>query len=253
MRVEYYNLFHICMIFLPIIVFVLVYFPLKNKSDKTKTIALYILSSISIVLFVAYKIDMSLHYRGFRWVENLPLQLCNINILLIPIALATKSKTLSSFLFYVGVLGALVGVLMFDVYFIGRRAFSFPVIIYFFYHSILIVFPILMVAFKKYIPKFNDIWKSLGILSALLFLTHLVNLSLNSIFMIETVNYFYTLGMPGNPIMDLLWSIIPVPALFYLPLFPAILLVQMLLYLPFKLKRDRFVFKKEEGKVLNQS
>ena len=49
---------------------------------------------------------------GFNWWGELPLQLCNINMILIPIAVWRKSRPLMCFSFFLGPLGAAMALVM---------------------------------------------------------------------------------------------------------------------------------------------
>ena len=94
---------------------------LHNKSEHTKDIVLITACIITLVGFIVYKYDLSLdrdynvitaEMGGFNWRGELPLQLCNINMLMIPIAVWKKSRPLQCFCFFLGPLGALMALVM---------------------------------------------------------------------------------------------------------------------------------------------
>ena len=83
---------HIISLFVAVILNVALYFILKNKSDKIKTIVLLVFSSFGILAII---------YNLVAWnspIEYLPFHMCNINALLIPIALITKNKRVGNLL-----------------------------------------------------------------------------------------------------------------------------------------------------------
>ncbi len=237
--VKYFNGYHIAMILLPLIMLFLMYLSLNDKEEKVQDRCLLLLSSLAIVLFLSYKIYMSRHYDDFKWIDNLPLQLCNINLIVLPVALLKKNKTMFAFLYFVGIIGGLIGVVMFDTYFLGRSAFSFPVLVYFVYHSMLVMFPILLVLLGKYTPCYKDVLKAEKMLFVLALIMFVFNKILRIVFFVFSTNYFYTMGLEGNPFVDLLWRIIPVPFLFFLPVAPVLYGVNMLMAMPFEIKKAK--------------
>ena len=84
---------------------------LRGKSEKTKSTVLIVACIVTLLGFVAYKYFLSMdgdyniitaNMGGFNWWGELPLQLCNINMLLIPIAVWKKSRPLCCFCFLLG-------------------------------------------------------------------------------------------------------------------------------------------------------
>lgn len=68
---------------------------LRGKSERTKSIVLITECAVALLGFIAYKYYLSLDREfnlitadmgGFNWWGELPLHLCNINMLLIPAA-----------------------------------------------------------------------------------------------------------------------------------------------------------------------
>ena len=79
---------------------------LKNKSEKAKKTFLVGLCVVNIIVFFVYKGFLSVDRDflakaeiegGFNWFNELPLQLCNINMFLIPIGLLTKKRGILGF------------------------------------------------------------------------------------------------------------------------------------------------------------
>ena len=87
---------------------------LKNKSEKLRKTVLVSACIVTLIGFFIYKYYLSIDEEfnvitastgGFNWWGELPLQMCNINMILIPIAVLKKSKPLMSFCFFLGPLG----------------------------------------------------------------------------------------------------------------------------------------------------
>ena len=94
---------------------------LRVKSDKAKTTVLVAACLVTFVGYFIYKYMLSLdadynvitaNMGGFNWWGELPLQLCNINMMLIPIAVLRRSRPLMCFGFFVAPLGALMALVM---------------------------------------------------------------------------------------------------------------------------------------------
>ena len=94
---------------------------LRGKSEKAKKAVLVVGSALTLTGFILYKYYLSLdadfrilnaEMGGFNWWGELPLHLCNINMLLLPVAVTRNSRPLMSFCFFLGPLGALMALMM---------------------------------------------------------------------------------------------------------------------------------------------
>ena len=103
---------------------------LRGKSERTRVNVLTGACLVTLVGFFVYKYRLSfdMEYRvanaamgGFNWWGELPLNLCNINMILIPIAVGRNSRPLKSFCFFAGALGALMALMMPVSGFAGTR------------------------------------------------------------------------------------------------------------------------------------
>ena len=88
---------------------------LRGKSFETRRNVLTGMCVFSMIGFFVYKYSLSLdkeymviyeNFGGFNWWRELPLQLCNINMMLIPVSVFKKNRNLMAFCFFVGTLGA---------------------------------------------------------------------------------------------------------------------------------------------------
>ena len=103
---------------------------LRDKPEKTKRIVLAVACIVTIIGFFIYKYFLSLdaEYRivnaamgGFNWWGELPLNLCNINMIIILVAVWKKNRPLMNFGFFLGPLGALMALMMPSTGFSGWR------------------------------------------------------------------------------------------------------------------------------------
>ena len=94
---------------------------LRKKSEKARKTVLLTACAVTVIGFFLYKYFLSMDsdfaaitadMGGFNWWGELPLQLCNINMILIPIAVLKDSRPLKCFCFFLAPLGALMALLM---------------------------------------------------------------------------------------------------------------------------------------------
>ena len=81
---------------------------LRNKPEKVKEKAFLAICLVVFIMFFVYKYFLSIdeeydvitsNMGGFNWWGELPLQLCNINMILIPVGIITQNRALLSFCF----------------------------------------------------------------------------------------------------------------------------------------------------------
>ena len=106
---------------------VLLWALLHGRSEQRREAVLIALCVVNIIGFFVYKGFLSgdaqfLQVSGldkFNWFNELPLQLCNINMFLIPIGVLTRRRSLLGFAFFVAPLGALLALVFPDPAFSG--------------------------------------------------------------------------------------------------------------------------------------
>ena len=137
----------------------------RRKSDRTRRLVLVIASVVTLIGFFAYKYALSVDrdydrimaaMNGFNWWGELPLHLCNINMILIPIAVMKDRRSLMSFCFFLGPLGALMALLMPGNGFEGYSILLPRMIGYYGTHFMVIIEGLALVTFGLYRPRFRD-------------------------------------------------------------------------------------------------
>ena len=202
---------------------------LRKKSKQVKKRVLLGACLITIAGFFAYKYALSLDkefneltaYRGgFNWWGELPLQLCNINMILIPIAIYSERRSLLCFTFFIGPLGAAMAVFMPGVSFSDVSLFLPRMLGYFGTHYMIIIESLAIGTFGLYRPKFKDLPKAVGAF----LLTALVIFGITALLRVTGLhphaNYFFTFETEQNPLLEIFHSWIPVPFLYLLPCIP---------------------------------
>jgi len=199
---------------------------LRNKSEKTRRIVLCSACVVTIVVFFIYKYMLSLDtdYRvinaamgGFNWWTELPLNLCNINMILIPIAVWKRNRSLMSFSFFLGQLGALMALLMPSTGFSGYSLLLPRMLGFFFTHYMVFIESIALASFGLYKPTFREIPKTLITTVIVSFAVFLINIILRKTGLGPKANYFFSVETEGNPVLEIFHKMIPVPYLFLLP------------------------------------
>ena len=209
------------------------YFVLKRTSQKIQTAVLGVLSFSGIAAVV---------YNLLAWDspwEYLPLHLCSLNALVLPIAVFTRSKRLGNLLLLWS-LGALMAVVMNHAqadFEIGSWTFFF----YFVPHVLEFAIPVLLtkLGLVEKDPKciLSTLLITIGALTAI----HLINLGLNAYFtahkitdytgQLIQVNYMYTL-IPENPVLGFFRRAIPYRYWYLYGLLPVIAVYLVAVYAP---------------------
>ena len=191
---------------------------LRKKEIETKARILTVLAVFNLLYWVLYKFLLS-RTPGFdfRLALELPFHLCNLNSMLMIVALNIKKPELLNFCYCFGIIGAFLAILAPDPDFVNIGLFSsVRGYGYWFYHHLLIVQCVLLASTGLYRPGFREIPKSFLILVILYFAMYLINLGIRALTGIP-VNYLYTFGMPGNPLIEMLYKILPVYPIYLLP------------------------------------
>ena len=210
---------------------------LRGKSERTKKTVLVAACVLTLLGFFAYKYFLSIDAEfnevtasmgGFNWWGELPLQLCNINMLLIPIAVLTNRRALMSFAFFVGPLGALMALVMPGTGFDGYSILLPRMLGYYGTHFMIIIEALALAVFGLYRPRFRDLPGTIAALLVVSLAVFGVNVLLRATGLHPKANYFFSMETEGNPVLELFYRFVPYPYLYELPSF-LILIPYMLL------------------------
>ena len=207
------------------------YFILKNRSMMVKTIVLGILSFSGIAAIFFNLVDWN------SPLEYLPLHLCSINALLLPIVVFTRNKQLGNLLL-VWCLGALAALVVNQAqadFVVFSATFNF----YFFPHVLEFGIPILLFKLKLVELDYKCIGSTL-LLTILIYTgIHLCNVGLNayceanqilnSAGEVIKVNYMYSL-VPENPLLALFYQWVPYEYWYLYLIFPIVLVYLVIVY-----------------------
>ncbi len=211
------------------------YFLIRNKSEKTQRIVLGILSLSGISAII---------YNLVMWgspLEYLPLHLCSINAILLPIAILTKNKTVGNML-VLWCIGALAAVML--NFYADEASDMYNPTFWFFYLPHVLEFGIPIIAFKLGIIKldYKTIPRTLILTAAIYTAIHFINLGLIEYVKAKNlvdyagnllhINYMYSIQSEGFPLLSTFWQIIPHRYWYMFLVFPIIAVYLMIIYLP---------------------
>ncbi len=187
-----------------------IYFGLKYLPARARTVCMVLMACSGLVAVV---------YNLLAWgspLEYLPLHMCSISAILLPVAVLTKNKYIGN-LMLIWCLGSILA-LVFNQAQAGYEILSVAFFIYYIPH--VLEFAVMLYLFKfGYVKKdYRTIPVSIGITVAIYTAVHFVNLALNQYYIAHNVtdmygnivesNYMFSMT-PTTPIFDFFWSIIP--------------------------------------------
>ena len=218
---------HILTLALAVAMLLGLYYLLKNKSRRVQTAVLFCLSCSGIAAIV---------YNLLRWdspLEYLPLHLCSINAMILPVVVLTRSKTWGNLLM-VWCLGALVALIMnfemADAVIFGE-AFNF----YYFPHIFEFGIPLLLFKLGHVKKDAKCIGSTLLITMLLYTFVHLCNLSINhycaAIGSAIRVNYMFSID-PSNPLVALFHKLVPFQYWYMYMVLPIVAGYLLIIYAP---------------------
>ena len=201
---------------------VLLWALLRGRSERCRAAVLIALCAVNIIGFFVYKGFLSrdvqfLQASGldrFNWFSELPLQLCNINMFLIPIGILTHRRSLLGFAFFVAPLGALMALVFPEAPFVGYSLWLPRMLGFYVTHILIIACGLSLVTLGFYRPDFRDIpgiagtflLLGIGALAVNFLLRHTV---------CPLANYFFVYGGDVDiSILNLFWKWLPVPFLY---------------------------------------
>ncbi len=199
---------------------------LRGKSERTRRAVLVAACAVTFVGYFIYKYMLSLdsdynvitaNMGGFNWWGELPLQLCNINMMLIPIAVLRKSRPLMCFGFFLAPLGALMALVMPGNGFDGYSLLLPRMLGYYGTHFMIVIEGLALVCFGLYRPRFRDLPRALLAAFIISLCIFLVNMLLRWSGLHPKANYFFSVETEGNFLLDIFYGWIPYPFLYLLP------------------------------------
>ena len=204
-----------------------IWFIFRNRSEKAKKIFITAFCGATVVIFFVYKGFLSVDKEfleasvpkldKFNWFNELPLQLCNINMFLIPIGVLTNKKFLKGFGFLIAPLGATMALIFAENAFSGYPLFMPRILGYYVTHFFIVIAGVSVVTLGFYKPRFKDIAGISAIFLILAFIIHCVNLVFRATGLCTYADYFYTIDDLGISILVLFHKFIKLPFFYLIP------------------------------------
>ena len=221
-----FNALYIAVFAASIAVLVVASLILRNKSEALRRRVIIIASLITLAGFFVYKGFLSVdrdfdritaQMGGFNWWGELPLQLCNINMMLIPVAVLRRDRVLMSFGFFLAPLGAMMALAMPGNGFDGYSLLLPRMLGFYGTHFMIVIEGLAIVCFGLYRPRFRDLPRTALSALAISFIVFLVDLLLRASGLHPKANYFFAVETEGNFLLEIFHRWIPVPFLYLLP------------------------------------
>ena len=236
-----FTITHIVSLIISGVVIGLLHHILKKTSEKIQRMVLFVLSLSGMAAII---------FNLVAWnspIEYLPFHMCSINAILLPIAIATKNKTLGNLLLLwcVGALIALVANFAQGGFLLNEPTFWF----YYLPHTFEFGIPILLFSLGifQFEPKY--IWSTIGITAGIFIVVHFINLGLNKYCIdknildwagkVVQVNYMYTVEPDANPLLELFWSWNPRSFFYMLPSLGIVAIYELCLYIAWHIKQQK--------------
>ena len=210
MQWGFFSITHIVSLFIGVAIISALYFALRNRNDKIKIAVLGVLSFSGICAIV---------FNLVTWgspLEYLPLHLCSLNALVLPLAVFSRNKVLNNLLLLWS-FGALFALLM-NVSVAEAEIFSSVFCFYYFPHVLELGIPILMFMFGLVKKDMKCIASTVIITFSAYTVIHFINVAINNYAQknsvldyagnVIKVNYMFSVT-PDNPLLALFYSIIP--------------------------------------------
>ena len=206
----FFSLTHIITLLLAVFAIIGLHYLLRNKSRKTQTAVLGVLAFLGIAAIL---------YNLLAWnspLEYLPLHLCSLNAMLLPIVVFTKNKTMGNVLL-VWCLGALAALVL-NNDMAETNLVSWPFFFYYFPHVAEMAIPILLITLGHIKKDPKCIFSTVGITMGIYTVIHFINCAINQYCIanqivnpqgnIISVNYMFSLAA-NNPLVELFVKLIP--------------------------------------------
>lgn len=222
---------HILSLLLPIAINIFLYYLIRKRSEKQIITILFLLSVSGLIAIV---------YNLIKWnsvLEYLPLHLCSLNALILPIAIITKNKKLCNLLLLWS-LGAMFALILnYDVSEV--KIFSITFFIYYFPHVFEFGIPIILFKLKLAKKDKKCIFSTIYITLICYTIIHIINLIINQYCVnnnitngygnIIKVNYMFSI-FPTNPLLNLMFKIIPFSYWYMYLTIPIITIYLLIIY-----------------------
>ena len=200
-----WSVWHFLYMLSPFAIFALIYFLIRNRSDRVKDICGYVLGGLSVLILIVRNVDI---YIRSGWdLEVIPLQVCHIGSLTAGFALIFKKKWLILTAFCFNLLPAFLAMLFADSLANYDTLWKIRPQTYVWGHIFIVVCA--LYALMIFRPKFTkkDLYPALIFVMCMAVVAILCNSLFRAWFAWEP-NYFYLFNYKGTP-LKFLYAVFP--------------------------------------------
>ena len=225
--VKIFSIAHLTWVSMAILVITLMISLYRRQPESGKRVILVAAASLMALGYVGRWIWLASIGR-YTIVENLPLQLCSIAVIVELFAVLKGNNTAKEFSYCCGLPGALASLIM-------PGMGSYPLFSYFylqfaFAHTILILIPLLWILVDGYRPDFRNLPKCAGMFAIFICLAYAVNTRIGS-------NYMFLRHTRDNTLMSPFEKWLGHPG-YLVPYAVFVLAAWIILYLPWQMGRQ---------------
>ena len=205
MDFELWSIWHFLYMVSPFVIFLIIYFLLKNKCEKSKYIIGTILGSISLFIIIIRNIDIFLN-SGWD-LEVIPIQVCHIGSIVCGLALILKKKWLINTAFCFNMIPAFLAMVFADSLANYDTLWKIRPQTYVWGHILIIVCALYGLLIYK--PQLNkkDLIRSISFVSVMSVVAIICNSLFRTLWGWEP-NYFYLYDYTGTP-LKFLYNVVP--------------------------------------------
>ncbi len=200
-----WSIFHFLYMLSPFVIFLGLYFPVKNRSEKTKNVIGAVLGVISLLIIIVRNVDIFIR-QGWD-LEVIPLQVCHIGSIVTGIALLTKNKCLIVTSFCFNMIPAFLAMVFADSLANYDTILKIRPQTYIWGHIFIIVCAFYGVFIIKPKLRNRDLLYALALIGALSIIAIICNSAFRVAFGWES-NYFYLYNYQGTP-LKFLYDVFP--------------------------------------------
>lgn len=179
----------------------------------------------SLFVFLVYKIAISkdtyynklLGFDKFNWLNELPLNVCNIVLLLMPVGVLLGSRVLLSICFFASLILSPMALVMPRQGFAGYPMTTPRVAGYLLTHFMAISAGFMLMYFNIYLPVMADLPASLAVTVVINFAIYMLNKYFRKTGLNPKSNYFFNVETEGIPAFELCYRLIPYEFLYTIP------------------------------------
>ncbi len=211
---------HIGTLILAVVYNVVLYFLLKNRSERTQTIVLFLYSLLGPITMIREIIVWAPVQSILRY---LPIHLCSVNAILTPILAITKNKFIGNLAMLFSVTSALA--VLFNSIQAEYAIMSWEFLLYYTSHVMGCAIPFIMAKLRLIEAKPKYVGPCMLTVLIMYTVVYGINVLINTLAVqyswydnlgdLIWVNYMFSVSTQGNPALQFFWNICPYPY-FYL-------------------------------------